>query len=109
MNLFDTPIKNNNDFYFKTIKREFILFTLQQEGGLYSDIDYYTKVQWDESIEEFLTKQIPGLQRPQNLLNIAFNFYNTKEGYRFWDRVSKAWKWRVKNTPIIQDAIKLRK
>jgi len=103
------PIKNDKSFYYNTIKREFILFTLQQEGGIYPDIDTYTKQQWDEGITEFLDKQIPVLKRPQNLLNVAFNFYSTKEGYKFWNRISRAWKWRVKNTPIIQDAIKLRK
>lgn len=99
---------STQEHYFKTIQREFILFLLQQEGGIYPLVDYYINQNFKESIKEFLKKQIP-VTKPQNLLKIGFNFYNTKEGYTYWKRNSRAWEWKVKNSVPIQEAIQLKR
>lgn len=97
-----------NKHYTETIKREFLLFLLRN-NGIYPKVSEYIFLNWKEDITVFLNKQIPVLKRPQRLLNIAFNFYSTKEGYGYWEKVAQEWKGVVFKNTQIKDAIKIRR
>lgn len=97
-----------NHLYTETIKREFILFLLRKDK-VYQKVDSYIHKNWKEGLSEFLYKQIPITKRPQRLLNIAFNFYSTKEGYDYWEKIAQEWKWYVFENKGIKDAIKIRR
>ncbi len=99
---------NQQNQYFTIIKKEFTLFLLNQNEEIYNNTKMYIKKNWNENITSFLNKQIPAT-KAQHLLNIAFDFSKTQEGVDYWKRVSRAWKWRVKNTEIIQKAIQLKR
>jgi hypothetical protein len=97
-----------NEHYTKTINRHFILFLLRK-GEEYELVNQYIKENWKEGIDSFLNKQIPVTKRPQRLFNIAFNFYSTKEGYDYWNKIANEWKEHVKKSIEIQEAIKIRR
>jgi hypothetical protein len=100
-----------NHLYTETIKREFILFLLRIDtsGTVYQSVIKYIKENWKEGLGDFLYNQIPVTKRPQRLFNIAFNFYNTKEGYDYWEKIAQEWKRCVMANRSIKDAIKIRR
>lgn len=99
-----------NHLYTETIKREFILFLLRIDtsGTVYQNVIKYIKENWKEGLSDFLYNQIPVTKRPQRLLNTAFNFYSTKEGYEYWNKIAQQWKTLVLSSDIIKQVIKIR-
>jgi hypothetical protein len=98
---------NFDDEYFKTIKKEFIMFLLKEDGGIYQDVEFYLRRTWKCNIYQFLNEFLFAI-KPQNLLNTGFNFYKTKEGFDYWDRISRRWKEVVQRKYNIREAIKKR-
>lgn len=99
-----------NHIYTETVKREFILFLLRKDtsGEVYRKVIHYINQNWKEGFADFLYTQIPVTKRPQRLLNIAFNFYSTKEGYSYWEKIAQQWKSYAMSNRSIKDVIKIR-
>lgn len=100
-----------NHLYTETIKREFILFLLRIDtsGIVYQNVIKYIKENWKEGLSDFLYNQIPVTKRPQRLLNTAFNFYSTQEGYDYWNKIAQQWKDLVLSSDSIKQVIKIRR
>jgi len=106
MNRSNPELEHNE--YFKTIKKEFIIFLLKEQGGIYPIVETYIRRTWKRNIYQFLNDTVMDV-KPQNLLNIAFNFYNTQEGYNYWGRISKEWGMIVQRSYSIRKAIQNQK
>jgi predicted metal-binding protein len=78
-------------------------------GEVYRKVIHYINQNWKEGFTDFLYTQIPVTKRPQRLLNIAFNFYSTKEGYTYWKKIAQEWKSFVMANRSIKDVIKIRR
>jgi len=97
------------NYHFKIIKEEFLLFLMQHKDNIYPVVKAYIEINWAQDIDSFLDKHINHKNKPQNILNTAFNFYSTKEGYDYWNAISVQWKITLTRCERLKEVVKIKR